>query len=341
MKLLIVTQKVDPRDPILGFFHRWIREFAEQCESVIVIGQYVMDYDLPENVTVLSLGKERGSKRWVQVLRYRWLLWKHRRQYDAIFVHMTPIWAVFAWRMVVFFKKPLYLWYEARGTRWPLKVALRLATKVFSASPAGMPLPTPKSVITGHGIAVDTSAFTDANAERDPHLIVTVGRITASKNLPVILRAMEQLPQEYRLLLAGAPLTGDDHALLNRIRSTLHEKGMEHCVEIRPLSQEEVAAFLQTAALFLHASATSLDKALLEAMASGCLVVSCAEAAHAVLPKECLCSAEGMGDRAKTLLALPPIEQAMLRRTLRDIVVHHHSLPRLIQRLVQEMRVSP
>ncbi len=337
MRLLVVTQKVDASDPILGFFHRWIAEFAAQCESVIVIGQYVTDFHLPPNVKVLSLKKERGSWRITQVLRYRWLLWKYRREYDAIFVHMTPIWGVFAWRMVIFFRKPLYLWYEARGTRWPLKVAVWLATKVFSASAAGMPIKTSKSVITGHGIAVDTSAFDTSAMVRDVHLVVTVGRITASKNLPVIIHAFETLPQESRLFLAGAPLTSDDHALLSRLRLMFHQKGMEHRVEVRSLSQQEVASMLKKAALFLHASSTSLDKALLEAMASGCLVVSCAEAARSVLPKECLATPEGMGDRAKTLLALPPEEQDALRGKLRELVVKDHSLPRLIERLMEEM----
>jgi hypothetical protein len=58
MKLLIVTQRVDRRDPILGFFHRWIMEFAGQCEQVIAIGQAKGSFDLPGNVIVVCLGKE-------------------------------------------------------------------------------------------------------------------------------------------------------------------------------------------------------------------------------------------------------------------------------------------
>lgn len=29
VKLLIITQKIDINDPILGFFHKWIEEFAK------------------------------------------------------------------------------------------------------------------------------------------------------------------------------------------------------------------------------------------------------------------------------------------------------------------------
>ncbi|MEK7538915.1 MAG: hypothetical protein AAB552_03680 [Patescibacteria group bacterium] len=58
MKLLILTQKVDQNDDILGFFHGWIREFAKHAEQVTVIALGVGEYDLPKNVRVFSLGKE-------------------------------------------------------------------------------------------------------------------------------------------------------------------------------------------------------------------------------------------------------------------------------------------
>ena len=57
MKLLILTQKVDENDDVLGFMHGWIKEFAKHYEKIIVVALGVGQYDLPENVKVLSLGK--------------------------------------------------------------------------------------------------------------------------------------------------------------------------------------------------------------------------------------------------------------------------------------------
>ena len=71
MRLLIVSQKVDIEDPILGFFHGWLLEFAKQCEEVTVIGLEVGKYALPKNVKVYSLGKEAGQSR----LKYLFRLW--------------------------------------------------------------------------------------------------------------------------------------------------------------------------------------------------------------------------------------------------------------------------
>src|SRR3989338_7648361 len=58
MKLLIITQKVNQEDSVLGFFHSWIREFASRFEEVTVICLEKGVYNLPENVEVFSLGKE-------------------------------------------------------------------------------------------------------------------------------------------------------------------------------------------------------------------------------------------------------------------------------------------
>ncbi len=52
MKLLILTQKVDINDDVLGFFHRWILEFAKHYEYITVIALEIGEYNLPENVKV-------------------------------------------------------------------------------------------------------------------------------------------------------------------------------------------------------------------------------------------------------------------------------------------------
>ena len=63
MRLLIITQKVNKNDPVLGFFHTWIKELATKFESIEVICLEKGHFDLPQNVTVYSLGKEHGVTR--------------------------------------------------------------------------------------------------------------------------------------------------------------------------------------------------------------------------------------------------------------------------------------
>lgn len=317
MHLLIVTQKVDHTDPILGFFHRWIEEFAKDCETVTVIGQKVGTHELPPNVRVVSLGKEDGATYFQQIRRFRKFI--GQEQYDAALVHMTPIWVVLG---MFLWKKPVYLWYEARGARWPLHIALRMVRKVFSASKAGMPIATSKSVITGHGIDTDLFSF---GSEKRTIPLITIGRITQSKNLPVIINAADALHQPLKIV--GSPLTDSDHQLMKTLNITGDA-----------LTQNRVIPALQDASIFLHASTTSLDKAVLEAMACGCIVVSSAEAFKNVLPKECVCTNETMADTVKKILTMPAEKQEALRKVLREIIVKQHSLPRLIDLLVSEMK---
>ena len=49
MRILIITQKVDKDDSLLGFFHYWIENIAALAEQVTVIALSKGSYDLPKN----------------------------------------------------------------------------------------------------------------------------------------------------------------------------------------------------------------------------------------------------------------------------------------------------
>ena len=90
MKLLIITQKVDINDDVLGFFHRWLEEFAKHCEKITVICLEMGEYKLPENVKVLSLGKEDRVSKLKYIWRFYKYIWQEQKNYDKVFVHMNP-----------------------------------------------------------------------------------------------------------------------------------------------------------------------------------------------------------------------------------------------------------
>lgn len=335
MRLLIVTQKVDKHDPILGFFHGWLRELATAFDSIEVIAQQVGAHSLPRNVTVHSLGKEKGSGKAAQVRRFWRLQWTLRSRYDAAFVHMTPIWAVIGAPEWGAFGKKIYLWYEARGARWPLRLALRVVTKVFSASPHGMPIATRKSVVTGHGI--DTDLFCPGTEEPEPNLLLTVGRVTQAKNLPVLIRCLRDLPSTAYLVIVGRPLTERDKLLRADLTEQIGNLGLKGRVTIQERPHGEVRGLLRRCALFVHASATSLDKALLEAMACGCLTLSSSSVARQLLPPICQTTDRAMGESARRLLSLPAEEKHALREELRQKILSEHSLKQLAARLRKEI----
>jgi glycosyltransferase involved in cell wall biosynthesis len=331
MKLLIITQTIDRADPILGFFHRWIEEFAKHCASVTVIAQSVRMYVLPTHVHVHSLGKERAKPRLLQVLRFLRMIISERHAYDTIFVHMTPIWVVLGAPAWILLKKPVFLWYEAKGGGLFLPLSLLFARRVFSASFASRAARSRKSIVVGHGI--DVEHFAPASIARENGLLVTVSRITASKRIDVILRCLAKLPDHYRLEIVGAPITQADQVYTAKLDRIIADRGLSSRVTFRTLTHDELVPLLQRTDLFLHASETTLDKAVLEAMACGCIVVSCAKALESILPSLCLCGPEEMGGCVTRIESLSQEERSLLRNDLRSRVENDHGLIMLIRRL--------
>src|SRR3989344_232174 len=119
MRLLIVTQKVDKKDPILGFFHRWIEEFAKNFEKVTVVCLEKGEYNLPTNVKVLSLGKEERRSKAEYISRFYRYIWQERKNYDAVFVHMNQEYVLLGWKFWKLWGKKIFLWRNhARGSLW-------------------------------------------------------------------------------------------------------------------------------------------------------------------------------------------------------------------------------
>src|SRR3990167_9977863 len=112
VKLLIITQKVDVNDDILGFFHGWLEKFAKKFSKLTVICLEKGEYVLPQNVEVLSLGKEAGKSRLKYIFRFYKYIFKYRDDYDAVFVHMNPEYVVLGGLFWKIMRKKILLWYN-------------------------------------------------------------------------------------------------------------------------------------------------------------------------------------------------------------------------------------
>ncbi|MCX6787267.1 MAG: hypothetical protein NTY93_01940, partial [Candidatus Kaiserbacteria bacterium] len=141
MKLLIVTQTVDTEHSVLGFFVRWIEEFAKHCEKVTVICLHTGKYSFSNNVEVIALGRASHFTRTMRLWR---ICISRRREYDAVFVHMNPEYIVaagFLWKIM---HKRIALWYTHKSVNLKLRIAVLFAHIIFSASAESFRLRTKK-----------------------------------------------------------------------------------------------------------------------------------------------------------------------------------------------------
>ncbi|MCI0619613.1 glycosyltransferase [Candidatus Wolfebacteria bacterium] len=278
LKLLVLTQVMDMNDPVLGFFHRWVEEFAKHCESVIVICLYEGEHALPKNVQVLSLGKESCVSRLKYLYRFFTYIWQERKNYDAVFVHMNQIYVILGgvlWRL---WGKWVSWWYAHGATSFSMWLAEKCTDIVFTSTPEGFRMPSKKLHIVGQGI--DTDMFVPA-----PHtgtnkglIVVTTGRISRVKYLELLIDAVEvaveRIP-DVQLHIYGAPQTADEEVYHKELQQQVAAKRLTNIFFEGAVLHTALPKILQGADVFVQASQTgSLDKAVLEALATDIPVVS-------------------------------------------------------------------
>lgn len=325
--ILIITQTVDMNDSALGFFCEWIREFSKQTEHVYVIANKVGEYDLPDTVTVVSLGKERGSSRFVRIL----LFWKYLVSFlpcvDGTLVHMCPEYVVYGGWLSRVLDKPLGLWYLHKSTSWRLTVAVKLVNLFFTAHEDGVALKTPKMVVTGHGI--DCGMF-DIPRKHDPNMytVLTVGRVSPSKGLRTIIDSVILFARESgrhtRLLIVGEPYLESDRTYKEDLLAYITEQdatGM--IVFVGKVVHSNLPKYLAGANVFVNASETGgVDKAILEAMAAGVPVISSNSAFTHILPIQSRFEPGNVKELTHKLMQADTIDVDAQR----DVVEKNHNL---------------
>jgi glycosyltransferase involved in cell wall biosynthesis len=333
MKLLILTQAVDRNDHNLGFFHRWLLEFARNFGSVTVIALRVGSYDLPSNIKVVSLGKEKGVSRLGRIVAFYRYIRKFHDDYDAVFVHMNPEYAILGgiyWRI---FKKKSVLWYTHKSVDMKLRLGTLFVDSIATASKESFRLRSSKVHMLGHGI--DTDTFRPIESAPHEKTVVSIGRISRSKNYETLINAISHT-SGIRLFIIGAPVTDSDKAYMDSLQDLVREKGLESRISYQgSVKNEDVPLALRDADVFVNLSRTgSLDKAVLESMACGVPAITSNEAFKEMLgPFGLMCKEGDEQELARLIEKIFAENRKALGERLREIVVRDHSLPRLVGRI--------
>ncbi len=204
IRLFILTQKLDKNDDLLGFMHGWVTGFAKHFESIIVVALGVGEYRLPDNVRVLSLGKEKlviGHwslvifKKLKYVFYFFNYIWRYRNEYDCVFVHMNREYMLLGGLFWRFWGKKAALWYNHGAGNIISVLAGRLAQKIFYTSPFSFFAKWSKASLMPAGI--DTDVFKkDKKIQPTKNSILFLSRISPIKGVHILIEAANLLDRE-------------------------------------------------------------------------------------------------------------------------------------------------
>lgn len=332
--VLVFTQAMDEKDSNLNFFVEWVRRLADEMKRPIHVLCWKRGTltDLPPSVIVTEVPRGKLKR---TLFLWRWS-WTHRKKIQSVFVHMVPsvvvaagpLWKALGWKVV--------LWYTHGTVSSSLTLASWFADAVLTASPESCRLSSSKVKAIGHGIDLDQ--FHGGDGLRQP-ILLTVGRISRRKDLVSAIELVKNLRSTVfplRFLIVGAPLTDDDRAYERELREEVKRLGLEGIVTFTgPKFGEELARAYREAALFVSTSRTgSLDKAVLEALASEtpALVVG---ASYIGFPAAHM--AAQTWDEASRAFARGCLERPVAHPEAREGVRARADLSVLIKKIAQEL----
>lgn len=327
MKLLITTQAVDKNDPILGFFHNWLREFSKHFEVIHVICLCEGEYDLPENVHVHSLGKEHGVNYARYLVRLFSYTWKYRGEYDAIFSHMNPHYIVLTgwlWRLM---GKRIFFWRNHAKMNTMTRIAAFFAERVFYTSPFACTAGYPHAVQMPVGI--DTSLFSPKEREQNvKKKILFLGRISPVKKVEMFVEAGKFLPQEYELHVYGdAPV--QDRAYAERLMKSAGSNVLFH----HAIKNFETPGVYHAHDVYVNLTPNgSMDKTVLEAVACGTPVIVTNQSFEHVVPRYSFLenfSKEMLAHKITEVATVSEQEREETCAQARQRVLEEHSLEKL------------
>jgi len=260
---------------------------------------------------------------------------KDRKRYDAVLVHMTPQLLVLGWPVWWLMGKRVYLWYMHRSVTLWLKTALLMCRKAFTGSDLSLRVDSPKKTVVGHGI--DTEQFKPIEGLKREPVVLWVSRIHPRKHLEESLEFMASFKQTHPEVNWTVRVIGTaegEERYLESCKQKAIELGIADRVKFEgPMRHDDLPRVFASAAVMLSNSQTgSLDKVVLEALASGTPVIAENET------YKDLAGVMGMTDTIKVQSSLAEILQnPMTNQVARNCIVSGHGLKNLIGNLIIEM----
>jgi glycosyltransferase involved in cell wall biosynthesis len=350
VKLVFITQELDPNHPALAQTVDLVRALSSRVDELAVVARDVQWEEIPANVSVRTFDEPGKIRRG---LAFERSLAAALPGADAVFVHMVPEFAVLAAPLARLRRLPILLWYTHWNVSRPLRIAVRASAAVLSVDRTSFPLETPK--VRGIGHAIDVARFAAAPPAQHggPLRLLALGRTARWKGLATLLDAISLARAQGAdvvLEIRGPSLTDDERShrleLEGRIAS---DPELRSHVELLPsLPRDEVPALLAASDVVVSPneprSGSTLDKAVFEAAACARPVVSTNESLAPFLgglPLPLLAPPRDAAALSAAIVAVASADSAVRAQTgslLRERVVAQHSLDHWADAVLDVMR---
>jgi glycosyltransferase involved in cell wall biosynthesis len=276
-KLMLFNLELDNKSLLLRSNIAWLFALEEYFDEILVVSTRVGETPFGlKKTTVLETGGGNTWKRIKAILKFTKLLpsiYRDRRS-TFIFHHMSHRTAIYPGIVARAFGVKQALWFSHEHKPASLCFATFFVNRVFSPSIQSFPLNTRKLVAVGQ--AIDTSKFPwnrKLTSYRRVNDIVTIGRVSRSKHLMQAFEIFEdaQNPKENKVIYAIGPT--QDLVYQREIEEKSGVLGIR--IEfLGPIDSGDIASSLSDFCYYFSGTTKGVDRALIEAGVSGCLILS-------------------------------------------------------------------
>lgn len=336
MRIVFVTQRVDPGDPVLGATVAKISALAARVDEVVVLADSAVPGALPANCTVHSFASASRVGRGMRFERALTAELVRRPRPVAVLAHMCPIYAVLAAPLARPAGTRVLLWYAHWNRTRMLDAAVRAANVVVSVDSRSVPVSSVKVVGIGHGIDVSDFDCTAASPS-DVVRLAVLGRYSAAKGLDPIIRAVARTRGDgidVRLQAHGTSSHPGEAAHLEQLQALVSDLRLTEWVELGgPLPRQEIPQLLSgSIALVNNMRPGAPDKVVYEACAACRPVIVSNPSFDELLDdleprlRFAVDDVDDLVSRIAAVAALDPEARGRLGRTLRERVLARHSV---------------
>jgi glycosyltransferase involved in cell wall biosynthesis len=291
MRLLLITFELDESHGTLAWQVKVAKKLAERVDHLTIITSTVGRVEqFPDNVEIITIPRRPlGIPR---RLGGNWAFNKHvfdlcrRRRIDGVFVHMAMEWVYILAPTFRLLNLPVVVWYAHGTVSLRLRAAIACADRVVTSTPEGCRVSSRKVMAIGQGIDLDRFGVS-RNENRIS--VLYVGRISPRKRVDLIIDVAEHMHKSHEASppfeIVGPILTDVDMNYDHDLRDRIWRSGLDHAVSmVGFVPEERLPEFHAKSAVHLNLSQTgSMDKTVMEALASGRPVLTTNEAFFDIL----------------------------------------------------------